>query len=128
LNSLVRFFGNPAFGCEVQKALVDFDKGNQLGLANVAQEYSSTLGRVNGAQAPSEFWYYWRRFFKFSDTNQLTPQELGQVDVESFLGGLGAMESTLGKPLAMKGMIMNWHIPYLAKLSDRFFCVSARVP
>lgn len=123
-NLMARFFGNPAFGCEVQKALVDFDKGNQLGLANVAQEYSSTLGRVNGAQAPSEFWYYWRRFFEFSDANQLSPHELGQVDVESFLGGLGAMETSLGRPLAMKGMIMNWHIPYLAKLSDRFFCVS----
>lgn len=125
-NLIARFFGNPAFGCEVQKALVDFDKGNQLGLANVTQKYSSALGRVNGAQAPSEFWYYWRRFFEFSDTNQLTPQELSQVDVESFLGGMGAMESSLEKPLAMKGMIMNWHIPYLAELSSRFIFISMR--
>lgn len=125
-NLIARFFGNPAFGCEVQKALVDFDKGNQLGLSDLAQDYSSSLGRASGVLAPSEFWYYWRRFFKFTDGQKLNEAELDSVDSQAFINGLGAMESSLGKPLAMKGMIMNWHIPYLAKLSDRFFCVSIK--
>jgi hypothetical protein len=125
-NLIARFFGNPAFGCEVQKALVDFDNGNQLGLAGLTQEYSSSLGRVNGVLAPSEFWYYWRRFFKFKDVQQLNEQELGATNSHAFMDGLGAMESSLGKPLAMKGMIMNWHIPYLAELSDKFVFISIK--
>ena len=125
-NLIARFFGNPAFGCEVQKALVDFDKGNQLGLADVSEEYSSSLGRTKGALAPSEFWYYWRRFFKFKDIQQLNKEELNAANSLSFLNGLGAMEQATGKPLAMKGMIMNWHIPYLAELSDKFVFISIK--
>jgi hypothetical protein len=125
-NLIARFFGNPAFGCEVQKALVDFDKGNQLGLSNLTQEYSSSLGRASGALAPSEFWYYWRRYFKFTDTQQLSEEELNAVDSKAFLRGLGAMESSIGKPLAMKGMFLDWHIPYLNSISEKFVFVSVK--
>jgi hypothetical protein len=125
-NLIARFFGNPAFGCEVQKALVDFDKGNQLGLADYVEEYSSSLGRASGVLAPSEFWYYWRQYFKFSDVQKMTKNELKAVNSEAFMNGLGAMESSIGRPLAMKGMIMNWHIPYMAELSSRFIFVSIK--
>lgn len=125
-NLIARFFGNPAFGCEVQKALVDFDKGNQLGLANTLGEYTSSLGRTKGAIAPSELWYYWRRFFKFDDVQQLSDEELGNVNSASFLNGLGAMEQAAGKPLAMKGMLLNWHIQYLNSISNNFIFVSIK--
>ncbi|MDF3130397.1 sulfotransferase [Kiritimatiellaeota bacterium B1221] len=125
-NLMARFFGNPAFGCEIQKALIEFDKGNQLGLAPHAEEYSSSLGRTKGALAPSEFWYYWRRFFKFQDAQKLSEAELDAVDAVSFLNGLGAMEQGIGKPLALKGMFLNWHIPYLNSISDKFIYVSIK--
>jgi hypothetical protein len=125
-NLIARFFGNPAFGCEVQKALVDFDKGNQLGLADTSGEYSSSLGRTKGALAPSEFWYYWRRFFKFDDVQQLSEEGISAVDSQSFLNGLGAMEQAMGKPLAMKGMLLNWHIQYLNSISNNFIFVSIK--
>ena len=125
-NLIARFFGNPAFGCEVQKALVDFDKGNQLGLADTSGEYSSSLGRTKGALAPSEFWYYWRRFFKFDDVQQLSEEGINAVDSQSFLNGLGAMEQAMGKPLAMKGMLLNWHIQYLNSISNNFIFVSIK--
>ena len=114
-NLIARFYGNPAFGCEVQKALVDHDKGNQIGLADQTREFKSSLGRTEGALAPSEFWYFWRRYFKFNDEQKLCDAELESVDANSLIRDLAAMEKSLGRPLVMKGMLLNWHIEYLAR-------------
>ena len=125
-NLIARFYGNPAFGCDVQKVLIDLDKENQLGLADIGVNYTSSLGRTKGALAPSEFWYYWRRFFKFDDVQRLSESELNSVDLDSFLYGLGAMEHAIGKPLVMKGMLLNWNIPLLNSISDNFIYVSIK--
>ena len=122
-NLIARFYGNPAFGCEVQRALVDFDKENQIGLALQKQEFDSSLGRTQGASAPSEFWYYWRRFFKFNDVQKLSQSELKSADFNGFIKGLAGMEKSLGLPLVMKGMLLNWHIEYLSKRCPLFFFV-----
>ncbi|NWK56815.1 sulfotransferase [Verrucomicrobiaceae bacterium N1E253] len=119
-NLIARFYGNPAFGCEVQKALVDYDKEDQMGIKTQQLEFESQLGRVKGALAPSEFWYYWRRFFHFGEIQKLDDSQLHSVDSDAFLQGLASMESSLGKPLVMKGMLMNWHIDYLLNISERF--------
>lgn len=120
-NLIARFYGNPAFGCEVQKALVDHDKGNQLRLGEQAGEFKSSLGRTQGVMAPSEFWYYWRRYFKFTEVQMLDEDDLESVDAASFVRGLAGMERALGKPLALKGMLLNWHIEYLSKICFKFF-------
>jgi hypothetical protein len=120
-NLIARFYSNPAFGCEVQKALVDYDKGNQIGLADQTREFKSSLGHTEGALAPSEFWYFWRRYFRFNDEQKLCDTELESVDANSLIRDLAAMEKSLGRPLVMKGMLLNWHIEYLAKISPEFF-------
>jgi hypothetical protein len=122
-NLIARFYSNPAFGVLVQRALVEFDKGNQIGLAEQTAVFASSLGRTQGAVAPSEFWYFWRQFFHFSHTGKLSDAQLKNVDISMFLKQLGEMEAAFDKPLAMKGMILNWNIPYLARSSEKFFFV-----
>ena len=121
-NLVARFFGNPAFGFRVQQVLHDFDTRNQIGLRNDDQDvqFKSELGRTMGALAPSEFWYWWRRFFQFPDIQQLTHDQLSNVDSHRFLSELSAMQTVNTHPLVMKGMHMNWHLDYLAGLSDKF--------
>lgn len=125
-NLVARFFGNPAFGFDVQKALVEFDKENQIGIPMVSEAYRSQLGRTSGATAPSEFWYFWRRYFVFQDAHQLSESELFAVDSRGLLADLGAMESAAGKPLVMKAMLMNWHIEWLMQLCPHFLAISTR--
>lgn len=123
-NLISRFFGNPGFGAAVQKILVDLDKEGQIGLKQQPLNFESRLGRAMGAMAPSEFWYFWRRYFAHEDVHQLSPSAMAGFDREGFLTDLARMESEIGLPLAMKGMIANFDIGFLAEISPRFLFVN----
>jgi hypothetical protein len=66
--------------------------------------------------APSEFWYFWRRFFKFGLINKLSDQELAELDSAGFLEGLAGLEAAQGLPIATKAMNLNWNLPFLDKI------------
>jgi len=117
-NILARFYGNPFFGALVQKALIDEDLEGQIGFPKTF-DFTSKLGKTGGALAPSEFWYFWRRFFEFGELQQLDDDTLQKTDTGPFLRGLAGIEAAFDKPLVLKGMIMNWHIPFLDKILDK---------
>lgn len=125
-NLLARFYGNPGFGALVQKILVDLDKEDQLGFKQEAHQFESRLGRSKGATSPSEFWYFWRRYFKHGDTHKLSPLAMTSFDRRGFLSDLAGLENELGRPLAMKGMIANFDIEFLADLSPKFLFVNIK--
>src|SRR5690606_4732592 len=85
-------------------------------LAASSSTYSSVLGKTQGALAPNEFWYFWRRFFPFGEIQRLEPEVLARVDDRGFLAELAAIESVQDKPFAAKGMILNWNLTYLDAL------------
>ena len=122
-NLIARFYKNPYIGIRVQQTLVEYDPINQLGINQAKPNFSSSLGKTIGALSPSEFWYFWREFFIFKDSCVLTEEELLNVNYKSFLFKLSAFERLTGKPLAMKGMLLNWHIPYLYKINKKFIFV-----
>lgn len=117
-NLLARFYSNPYFGALTQQALADFDPSEQIGLSK-SYQYSSALGKTDGALAPSEFWYFWRRFFAFGEKQQLSPEALENCDTAAFLEGLAGIEAAFDKPVVLKGMIMNWHISFLDEILDK---------
>lgn len=123
-NLISRFFGNPGFGAAVQKMLVDLDKEGQIGLKQQTLTFESRLGRSIGAMAPSEFWYFWRRYFAHEDVHQLSSNAMAGFDRKGFLADLARLESETGLPLAMKGMIANFDIRFLAEVSPRFLFVN----
>jgi len=118
-NLLSRFYGAPYIGARVQQILIQYDHMQELSDFNNTITYESNLGKTKGTLAPNEFWYFWRRFFKFGDICQLPEAELKQIDHQHFLKELILLEKAFDKPLAMKGGIVNWHIPYLHKILDK---------
>ncbi|NVJ97153.1 MAG: sulfotransferase [Alphaproteobacteria bacterium] len=117
-NLLARFYANPYLGGRIQQILADNDPDNQMGLHQQVS-FSSALGRTKGALAPSEFWYFWRQFFSFGDIQTLSPEQLASVDTAAFLKGLAGLEAAFDRPVVLKGMIMQWHIPFLDKILDK---------
>jgi len=125
-NLIARFYKNPYLGILVQQALLEFDPLNQIGFENakINESFDSNLGRTHGALAPSEYWYFWRQFFNFSGLNMLSDFELSKVDHGLFLSQLASFENLISKPLLMKGMMLNWHIPYLYSIYSKFFFIN----
>lgn len=127
-NLAARFYKNPAFGIKVQQALVEFDPINQIGFSKEV-DFSSKLGKTFGAMAPSEYWYYWRQFFSFGDTQRLSSDEFNAVDMKAFIHGLAQFQNLTGKPLTLKGMMLNWNLSDLYNHYKNFvFLVVEREP
>ena len=123
-NLIARFYKNPYLGILIQKALVELDDSNQIGFKSEITEFNSDLGKTSGALQPSEFWYFWREYFKFSTYNFLSENEQELVDTNLFFKKLSAFESLTNKPLLMKGMMLNWNIPYLYSIYNKFIFIN----
>lgn len=120
-NLISRFFYAPYIGSLYQKILIDYDTKNEIfNSSNSADyQYSSTLGKTKGAHSPNEFWYFWRRFFKFEEICKLSNDELQNVNIKGFNNELNSIQVVFEKPLLMKGMLLNWHIDFLEKINDK---------
>lgn len=115
-NFLSRFYYSPYIGYRIQQALIDFDFNGEIfpnEQANIP--FVSSLGKTKGPKQPHEFWYFWNRFFKFGDTQKLSEDEINNVDWETFLKELHALEIASEKPLLMKAMNLNWNLTDLKK-------------
>ncbi|MBI5101818.1 MAG: sulfotransferase [Nitrospirae bacterium] len=122
-NILSRFYGAPYIGAKIQLMLTKHDFNNEIFDFNETVPFSSRLGKTKGALAPNEFWYFWRRFFNYGEIQILEADALKTVDHETFVSELAAMESVFDKPCAMKGMIANWNIPFLANILEKVLFV-----
>ena len=122
-NLIARFYKNPFIGIRAQQSLLELDPLNQLGFKENTNNFTSELGKTQGALSPSEFWYFWREYFEFGEINRLNADQLKNVNRERFLNQIGAFEFLTGKPLVMKGMMLYDHIPFLYSLNKNFVFV-----
>ena len=129
-NFLSRFYYAPFIGAKLQRMLIDTDPKEEVFSKPIEHRFSSVLGKTRGATRPHEFWYFWRRFFDFRDVQQLNAEQLAEVDSVKFIRELRAFQGLTGLPLVLKGMILNWHIPFLADLYENsyFLLVRRAVP
>lgn len=118
-NILSRFYGAPFIGAKIQLMLTQHDFRNELWDLRHTASFQSDLGKTQGALAPHEFWYFWRRFFPYADISCLGEEELSRVNHKAFVSELAAIEAALDKPLALKAMIANWNIPFLARILEK---------
>lgn len=129
-NFTARFPTTPWLAERVQRLLrdQDCDFHGELGLDAVpaAVAYHSHLGKTKGPFAPHEFWYWWRRFLPEGETHALDAGQLARVDSARLLQELAAWEAVLGKPILMKGLILAWNLPWLARLLPRAVFVHVR--
>ena len=116
-NLLARFWHAPAIGARIQQLLIDerFRFRDELDdLAPKALGFVSDLGKTSGALAPSEFWYFWRRFLPTSELEPLGARTK-DVDVEGLRSSLAALTDVLGRPFAAKGMMLQYDLEFFAK-------------
>jgi hypothetical protein len=108
-NVVARFWQAPVMG-----ALLD----QSLGIS--AKEpadtsYESYFGATTGWAGPHEFGYFWRRYLAGSESDQLSPEELLQVDADSLRRDIYALQDVYGLPLVFKNLRCTLHIPFLAQ-------------
>ncbi len=126
-NLISRFFEAPYIGARVQQVLIENDFRNEITEFKENVPYESTLGKTQGALAPHEFWHFWRRFFTLGPEADIpSPESLAQTDVARFKRELASLEAALEKPLALKGMYLNWNIPFLDSIFDRVLFIHVK--
>jgi hypothetical protein len=118
-NILSRFYNAPYIGAKIQLMLTRHDFNREIFDFNETVPFASNLGKTKGALAPNEFWYFWRRFFHFKEIQRLEDNELKNVDHRTFVAEIAALESVFGQPFAMKGMIVNWNIPFVDRILEK---------
>ncbi len=114
-NLISRFYGAPYIGAKIQRLLTDpkFDFNDEFQDLRQSIDFNSTLGKTQGLLAPNEFWYFWRRFIPNEVPRNLSVEEAEQVDKSGFVSSLAALEVALEKPLAMKGIILQYNLDVL---------------
>jgi hypothetical protein len=120
-NLLSRFYGAPAIGAQIQQLLAapEYSYRDEILDFSSAISFQSELGKTKGALAPNEFWYFWRRFLPNKELRRLDEQELNLVEASRFAAELAAIEAVFDQPLAMKGMILQFNIPFLSGVLDK---------
>jgi LPS sulfotransferase NodH len=130
-NVISRFHAAPYVGALVHRMLYDRAFSYKAEMADLepfswASDWKTDVGKTRGGAAPNVFWYFWRRFFPDQDHQFFTAEALARVDREGFLAGLAALEQGLQKPLALKGMFVNWNLPFLDEMLDKALFVFMR--
>ncbi|MEJ2697618.1 MAG: sulfotransferase [Candidatus Sulfobium sp.] len=127
-NILSRFYGAPYIGAKIQQLLASPEYNFRDEILDFSGEVSfvSVLGKTKGALAPNEFWYFWRRFTPNAELEFVNEKMLEKMDSKRFLAELAAIESIFDKPFVMKGLILQFNIPFLASMFEKVLFVFTR--
>ena len=132
-NIISRFYEAPIVGSKIQQLLtepkynfrdeiLDFSFNRDI-------KFESSNGKTKGALQPNEFWYFWRRFLS-DDLRKSTNEDLLKcVDVQTMKRELWGIAQVFHKPLVLKGMICNYHIPFLNEVFNKsiFICLQRNI-
>jgi len=121
-NLLSRFYGAPVLGAMIQLLLTDerYNFRNELLDFTKPIDFRSENGKTLGVLAPNEFWYFWRRFLPFKELDWMPDSELFRsVNTATLVSELNALTKIFNKPFCMKGMILNYNIPFLDRIFER---------
>ncbi|HPF70958.1 MAG TPA: sulfotransferase [Candidatus Krumholzibacteria bacterium] len=129
-NFTSRFPTAPWLAERVQQLLrdpaCDVDGELTLDAGTSADAFRSRLGKTRGPFAAHEFWYWWRRFLPEGAHHALDAGQLARVDAARMQQELAAWEAVLGRPLLMKALILDWNLPWLARLLPQAVFVHVR--
>jgi LPS sulfotransferase NodH len=123
-NLLSRFYEAPCVGAKIQKVLIDYDFKGEIFDPSYGKTFYSDLGKTTGPNAPHEFWYFWRRFFKYGEIQKLDTKSKNNIDVRRLRSEIGCLENEFQKPLVFKGMMFNWDISLINKIFDKVLFIN----
>lgn len=123
-NLMSRFYNTPIIGAKIQKLLCnpEYSFRNEIIDFSKSVDYYSENGKTKGASSPNEFWYFWRRYFPFSDfDNDFLPDDVleEKVNYEKFNKELMGIANVMKRPVMLKGMIANYNIGFLDKIFSK---------
>jgi len=125
-NMLSRFYMAPIIGSKIQRLLTDpkYNFRNEIIDFDTNISFNSNNGKTKGALEPNEFWYFWRRFLP-DDLRGCTSEDLlKNSDIQTMRLELWGMAQVFGKPVALKGMICNYFIPFLDQVFPKAVFIS----
>jgi hypothetical protein len=127
-NFLSRFYASPYIGAMIQQMLINPTYQYKEEFADVKSFalFKSDLGKTSGLFAPNEFYYFWRRFFKYGEIQYLREDETRNIEANGFFSELASIESVFEKPLAMKGHLIGWNIPFFYSLFSNVIFVHVK--
>lgn len=130
-NVLSRFYETPIIGAKIQRLLFDekYNFRNEILNFSTKVDYISENGKTKGALAPNEFWYFWRRFFKYENlsVDYMPDNELEKVfDKDVFRKELMGIANVFDKPIVLKAMIANYNIEFLDKILNKVIFIHIR--
>lgn len=127
-NMLSRFYRAPIIGSKIQKMLTspDYNFRNEIIDFRKDISFESNNGKTEGALSPNEFWYFWRRFLPDDLRGYSNEKLMDYVDIRTMRKELWGIAQVFDKPMALKGMICNYHISFLNKIFSKslFICLN----
>lgn len=114
-NVLSRFYYAPCIGAKIQQLLFnpEYDFRGELAAGPGTAAHDSSLGKTRGPLAASEMLHFWRRFLPHYDPQYIDPSQYARIDTAGLAAELAALESVFGKPLALKGGMLQSSLPHL---------------
>lgn len=112
-NFIARFWTAPFIGGLVQEMLIDPELDYRGEFADVAPRPisgQSDAGKTAGMLSPSEFWFFWRDHFPSDGDLGLDLSRATDAQFARFRDELARLAEVRGRPLVMKGKIVNHQI------------------
>ena len=112
-NFMSRFYGAPGIGSLIYKMMIDpkYDYKGELNFSEYIKEnYKSDIGKTIGFYSPHEFWYFWRENLFLPDIPTSLEEFSLKSDFEKFSKSLELMQTIFGKPLFLKGHLVNFYL------------------
>jgi len=96
-NIAARFWMAPYIGAWMVSEMQDFSCAPFAG-------FSSDLGATPEYEGPHEFGYFWRRWFHYDETHELSEEQIEAIDTKFLKRELAAVESVFDRPLLLKNI------------------------
>lgn len=115
-NFMARFSAAPGLASRLQSILFDerLRYGSQLDDLAPMANFESALGKTRGALEPNEFFFFWRRHLHQVEIAPLGDASVADVNWARVRAELAAIESGLGRPVATKGLMLQYDLPSIA--------------
>lgn len=127
-NFLSRFYSTPCVGALITELLRNPNYDYKGELSDIRRDFgfSSDIGKTAGVLAPHEFWYFWRSKLHLPETPVSNEEFVEKSDLEYFLRTLDALKGIAQKPVFLKGHLVNFYLPSLARSNANLIYVHLR--
>jgi hypothetical protein len=119
-NIAARFPRNPYFAGMLQRLLTDpaLNFRDELTIPE-SDPFRSDYGKTKGPLSPHEFSFYFRRFFPVTVGEPVAPD--APCDVAGFIDGLQVFAAAMGRPVVLKGLLVQYMLDRFMDAAPVFF-------